>query len=165
MSSLFRNIVLIVAISAVIIMMIGIFLYDYIPTGVKVSKASSYETSEKTTKILSDASDASSLLNQSDDTDSPVQTNIILQTYNVSKTDLAIYKSMGSYQSGRPDPFADIDKPAASTGSTSGTGTGSSSGTTTTPGTTTTTNTSTGSNSTSQTGSSDGTFYNSTYTK
>ena len=110
-----KNVILICALSAVAIMSIGLFLYDYIPSGLTVTKASQYETSSSTTEILSDSKDAQALLTtQSTSTDSEsgstssVQTNIVLREYTISKSDLAMYQSSGDLQQGRADPFAEV---------------------------------------------------------
>lgn len=145
-----KNIILICAMAAVAIMCVGLFLYDYIPSGLTVSKASQYETEATTTEILSDAQEAQSLLTaQSQSTSSTsastptVKTNIVLKEYDVSKTDLAMYKQSGSYKSGRADPFAEVTTETTSESSSETTA-----GSTTTP-----------------TTSSDGTYYNSSKTK
>ena len=110
-----KNVILICALSAVAIMSIGLFLYDYIPSGLTVTKASQYETSSSTTEVLSDSKEAESLLtSQSTSTDSEsgstssVQTNIVLREYTISKSDLAMYQSSGDLQQGRADPFAEV---------------------------------------------------------
>lgn len=144
-----RNIILICAMGAVAIMCIGLLLYDYIPSGLTVSKASEYETASSTTEILSEAAEAQRLLaEQSTSTSSTsasvpsVKTNIVLKEYDVSKADLTRAKVNGVIETGRADPFAEV----------TATSSGNSDTTVTTPGTTTTT-------------TSDGTFYNSTKVK
>ena len=39
---------------------------------------------------------------------STTQTNIILKEYNISKSDLALYKASGDLEQGRADPFAEV---------------------------------------------------------
>lgn len=118
MNSMVKNIILICALSAVAVMCVGLFLYDYIPSGLTVSKASQYETSTSTTEVLSGAQEAQSLLtSQNQDSSSTsgstsdLKTNIVLKEYDVSKTDLARYQQEGDYEKGRPDPFAEVEKP------------------------------------------------------
>lgn len=115
MKNTFRNVILICAMCAVVIMCVGLLMFDYIPTSLTVSKANQYETAAGTTEVLSDAQEAQSLLTaQSSSTSSTsantpaVKTNIVLKEYDISKTDLAMYKASGSYQSGRADPFAEV---------------------------------------------------------
>ena len=142
-----RNIILVCAMGAVAIMCVGLFLYDYIPSGLTISKANEYETAPATTETLSDVKAAQELLSSqtlsttsTSGTTSVVKTNIVLKEYDVSKTDLAIYKQQGDYVQGRSDPFAEVTEEEIKNGNTA-TGTG----------TTTTV--------------SDGTFYNSTRVK
>lgn len=154
MGNTIKNVILVLALSAVAIMCIGLFLYDYIPSGLTVSKANQYETASTTTEALSSAQEAQKLLtDQSQSTTStsgsttPVKTNIVLKEYDVSKSDLEMYHRSGSYVSGRPDPFAEVKvEDTNTTGTTSsGTGNSTSNGTTTKP--------------------SDGTFYNTAHQK
>lgn len=153
MKSSVRNALLILALGTVIIMCVGIFLYDYIPSGLTVSKANQYETTAATTAILSDAQEAQALLTaQTQSTSSTtistptVKTNIVLTEYDVSRSDLAMYNRSGSYEPGRPDPFAEV---------------------TATPTSTSTSNASNSTvvNTTTNTTPSDGTYYNTARTK
>lgn len=148
MSNSIRNIILICAMGAVAIMCVGLFLYDYIPSGLTVSKANEYETASTTTEVLSDVKTAQELLTaQTSSTSSTsgttpvVKTNIVLKEYDVSKADLALYQASGDYVKGRSDPFAEVTVDNT-------TGTGTTSGGTVT-----------------NTVVSDGTFYNSTKVK
>lgn len=115
MGNAIKNVILICALSAVAIMCVGLFLYEYIPGGLEVSKANTYETLTETTKALSDASEAQKLLTEqrqtttsTSGTNSPVKTNIVLKEYEVSKTDLAIYQQSGDYVRGKANPFAEV---------------------------------------------------------
>ena len=161
MKSMGKNIILMLALGAVIIMMLGIFLYDYMPTGITVSEANQYQTEPKTTQVLSDVSDINERTNSNSDSSS-AQPTVILQTYNVGKSDLAIYRASGAYVPGRSNPFAEINTGTSTqTGTTSSSSSSSSASTSSTSSgnTTTTTTTTTTTNVVS-----DGTFYNSTHT-
>lgn len=147
-----KNIILVCAMSSVAIMGVGIFLYDYIPSGLTVSKANQYETSSSTTEVLSEAQEAQGLLtSQSTSTKSSsgsspvVKTNIVLKEYDVSQSDLSLYQASGSYVKGKADPFAEVQTQTQTSTNTSGE---NQAGTTTTPN-----------------ASSDGTFYNSSKVK
>lgn len=151
MKNTIKNVILVCAMGSIAIMSVGIYLYDYIPSGLTVSKASQYETAASTTETLSAAQEAQSLLTtQTSSTSSTsaskptVKTNIVLKEYNVSKTDLAIYQQSGSYVQGRADPFAEVTADNSNDGSQAGSTT-----------TTTTNNTTV----------SDGTYYNSSKVK
>lgn len=121
-----RNVILICALSSVAIMCVGLFLYDYIPNGLTVSKPNQYETASTTTEVLSDAKQAQELLTaQSQTTTSEsgstttVQTNIVLKEYTISKSDLAMAKQAGKVEQGRADPFAEVTASESSQGNNS----------------------------------------------
>ena len=85
-----KNVMLICALVAVAVMTVGLFLYEYVPSGLTVSKANTYEVTAETTEVLNDASTAQELLSeQSSSTSSQsgssgnVQTNIVLKEYNI----------------------------------------------------------------------------------
>ena len=85
-----RNVILVIAISIIALMIVGIFLYDYIPTGMQVSQAKVYQADSNTITALSDASDAQDLVLPSSNSSSPSQiarTEIVLQTYDLTKAD------------------------------------------------------------------------------
>jgi hypothetical protein len=154
MKNIGKNIILLLAIGAIALMIVGIFVYNYIPTDITIAKASTYEVSSETTKILSDAADSSNVLGQitgsSSSSSGSTSTTIVLQTYEITKSDLKIYKNTGAYQSGKSDPFADVQQ-SSSEDETS---------------TTTSSSGVTGSQSGSTTGNvSDGTLFNSTSQK
>ncbi len=114
MKKLTRNLILLVAVAAVGLMSVGILVYNYIPTDVAIAKPNTYEVDIETTKVLSDATESSNLLSQitgSSSGSDEIKTSIILQTYQVTKTDLARYKASGAYVSGKSDPFSDAPEP------------------------------------------------------
>ena len=114
---LIKNLFLIVALSAVIIMVIAICLYDYMPNSVTVSKANTYETSSSTTKVLAAITEEAELFNQSSSSSSSQPTpSVILKTYSVTNGDLKVYSASGEYDKGRSDPFADWKSGAEESG-------------------------------------------------
>ena len=157
MKNTIGNIVLVGAMGAVVIMCVGLALYEYVPNNLTISKASQYETSSETAEILNDSKDIQDLLstqsqNGNNSGDSPVvKTNIILKEYDVSRADLARYRAIGAYVQGRSDPFAEVTEHDTVNG-------GGATGTSTTTG-------NSGSGNGSNTTSSDGTFYNTARTK
>lgn len=128
MKNTIRNIILIIALSAVAIMSIGIFLYDYIPSGLTVTEASHYETTGATTEVLSEAKEAQEKLTATSQsttmsegtTTSTMQTNIVLKEYTITKGDIAMAKSIGEVEQGRPDPFAEVQAETTPSGGSSG---------------------------------------------
>ena len=110
MKSIIKNAILIVALGALIIMIIGIFLYDYMPNSTTVAKANTYEATSDTTKVLSDITTESQELfskSTNDDSSSSATPSIVLKTYNVSSSDLKQYASKQEYEKGKSDPFGD----------------------------------------------------------
>ena len=87
---------------------------------------------------------------------STTQTNIILKEYNISKSDLALYKASGDLKQGRADPFAEVpeedEEDSIQTGSSGNLPDTSS-------------NSSSNNSSNGSSTSSDGTFFNSTKVK
>ena len=157
MKSTIKNIILVVALSAVILMIMGVALYDYIPTGVTVAKANTYETDVSTTKILSDISDLNENNFLKDDTMNSANTgNVILQTYSITKADLALYRATGDLKTGKANPLKIQEESSGAASSIGGNSVGGQSGNTT----------SGSSNSSSnETNTSDGTLFNSSSSK
>ena len=158
MKNIIRDIFLVCAMGAVAIMCVGLALYEYVPSGLTIARASQYEKTEETAEILSDAKEVQDLLaaqaigSSATANNSPiVRTNIILKEYDVSKADLARYRAVGSYVQGRSDPFAEVPaEPTVNGGGATGVNvTGNQSG----------------GNTTTNTTASDGTFYNTARTK
>jgi hypothetical protein len=183
MRKMLRNLILLVAICAIALMIVGISVYNYIPTDITIAQASTYETSSETTKVISDAKESADIVGQitgNSSSSSSATTTIVLQTYEITKSDLNRYKNTGAYNNGKSDPFADVSEEttgSSSSGNTSNSGSSSSSGTTisniaTSGGTTsnpsggTTENAVNNENTTNSTNTvSDGTLFNSTYQK
>ena len=167
MKNTIRNVILVLAMVAVAIMCVGIFLYDYIPTGLTVSNANKYETEATTTELLSDVKEAQSLLNNQGNGSgststmpSSVKTNIVLKEYDISKTDLAIYSQRGDYKSGKADPFAEVSSSNSNSSNTSTVGDSGTNGTASVSESTTIS-----AQNTTASPQSDGTFYNSSRQK
>jgi len=100
--SIFGNILLVVALSAVIIMGIGVVLFEYSPTSIAIAKPNTYEVDSSTTKILADIKeDSKNLYGESDisSDNATADANIILQTYDVTSADLQRFRN------GKADPF------------------------------------------------------------
>jgi len=112
MKKIISNIGLILALSIVVIMVIGILLYDYIPTGTTISKVKVYESDDETTKVLSNIAKESQTLSVKGSDDSSVssgKSNVVLQTYSITKSDLDVYQSADIYERGKVDPFKKVE--------------------------------------------------------
>lgn len=155
MKNVLKNIILVVALSAVLVIVMMILLYDFIPNGVTVATPNTYTADSKTTKVLSEIAETSASLSGSTNSSSTSSTksNIVLKSYAISETDLALYSAAGLVDTGKANPFEDYQ-------ASSGNGNGSSSSGETSGGSS---NSGTA-GSTSSTGSgntSDGTLFNS----
>ncbi len=131
MKNVLKNIILIIALAAVIIMIIAILLYDFIPSSSTVTEPNIYAADTKTTKVLSEIADDSGSLGTSDKNSSDTSSGIVLQSYSITETDLALYAASNSYEKGKADPFADVttsDDSNSGNSSTSGSTTNSNSG-------------------------------------
>lgn len=162
MASIIKNITLMLVLSAVIIMMIGIVFYDYIPNRVEVKDANEYETQESTTKVLAAIKDEEQNLFGTTKVDSDGNIDTVIHAYSLDAGDLRVYEQSNSYESGKADPFDDI-----ASDSTGNSGANNSGGTTNSGnavgGITNNNSNGTVSNTTTEKG--DGTLFNSTTSK
>lgn len=107
MGKIFKNIILMLLLFAVIIMMIGILFYDYLPTRVEVSKPNEYEEDSKVTKTLATIEkEKKEVFNNKDDGNST--SGVVIQAYSLDAHDLSMYEQAGMYDSGKSNPFADL---------------------------------------------------------
>ena len=88
---LIKEIIILLLSSLAILLILGILLYDYIPTNKKIPEVTKYETSAELKAALADTK--------------VEETNIIL-TYEITDTDLALYKNNRSYIPSKENPFA-----------------------------------------------------------
>lgn len=157
MKSILKNLILIVALAAVIVIVIAILLYDFIPTSSTVAEPNVYTADTETTKVLSEIAEESPSLNSSTGgaTSGGTESSVVLRSYSITETDLALYAASNEYDRGKADPFADSTTSDDTGDGSDNTGTGSDN-----------TNTSgTGSSSNSGSTVSDGTLFNSTSSK
>lgn len=111
-----KEIVIIILLLVAIVLVLGVFLYDYIPTSKIVPKIEPYEVAESVKKELSE-----------EVSDDQGQTVI---TYEVDDTDLTMYEKGKDYQKGKANPFG--DSTTNTTNSTNTTNTTNTAGNTTT---------------------------------
>ena len=109
-------------------LVIAILLYGYSPSKKALPNKVSYTTPENVSQEISSMSDAEA-------------TTPVTITYELDETNIKNSQKSGVYNSGRPNPFGDVDKPEENTNETN----------TTTNGTSTSNSSSTGSSSNSTT--------------
>lgn len=108
MANIFKNIILILILSAAIIMMIGIVFYDYIPNGVEVKDPNEYIADETTTKTLATIKEEKTELFGITSNGDNGNIETVIHAYSLDAGDLSVYKQSNSYVSGKADPFDDI---------------------------------------------------------
>lgn len=112
--NIFKEIIIILLLTLAIILLLGVLLYDYVPMNKVVPEKVTYVATEDVKNAISDSEIG--------------QSNEVIQTYEVTATDLKNYKKGNEYKSGRKNPFAPVtsDGTSGSTGiSNGGTSTGS----------------------------------------
>ena len=165
MVSIIKNITLMLVLSAVIIMMLGIVFYDYIPNRAEVKESNEYETEESTTKLLATIKDEEQNLFGSTKVDSDGNIDTVIHAYSLDAGDLRVYAQANSYESGKADPFADISADASgNSGSNTSTG-NTGNGVAGTTNNNSNNNTSNNNTSNTTTNKGDGTLFNSTTSK
>jgi len=144
--SVFKEVGIMILICVVIVLVIGIIFYDYVPNNKTVPSKIAYETPKNVKQEI-----------EVEITEYE-KTNIV---YEITDSDLDLYKSTKSYVPGKADPFADlsnevlVEESVNNTGSVNGaSGTSSSSSSTTG-----------GSSSTTKNPDSTGTFFQDSGTK
>lgn len=116
MKNILKEISIFVLIIAAIILILGVLLYDYIPTSKVVPTTIAYETPENLKAEIEDE-----LIEE---------TQEVIITYEIDKSDLNTYQNKSSYVPGKQNPFAAYSgtTSAVTDGTTEGGNGGSSSG-------------------------------------
>ncbi len=94
LKSLMKEICILLLLSVAILLILGIFFYDYIPIGIALPEKVAYETPEEVKNEIND------------ETADALKT---VKTYEVTDSDLNKYKQKADYNEGKADPFA-LDK-------------------------------------------------------
>lgn len=130
MVKIFKNIILMLMLFAVILMMIGIVFYDYLPTRTEIKEPNEYKAEEKVIKTLATIEkEEKEIFGVKEDSDG-TSVGTIIQSYSLDAEDLAVYQQSHSYVSGKTNPFEDLPEivePGAegTTGSNNNSGTSS----------------------------------------
>lgn len=149
MKSLSKELFIMALLLMVVVFMIGIIFYQYMPNNKTVPEPVSYRADSSTTSILQEIA-STSTDNENSSTSSDTQS--IIKSYSIGSKELSTAASKQSFTSGKTDPFAEYIEPTPMTdGNTTNTNTTNGSNTTKT-------NTSTTQGSTSHSNST-GTFF------
>lgn len=92
LKSAIKEIFIILLLCVAIVLILGIVLYDYIPINKEIPKAEAYVTPNDVKEELNE-----NIIQQND---------VTIVTYEVTDSDLNIYKQTGSYEEGKANPFA-----------------------------------------------------------
>lgn len=134
-----KEIIIILLLTLAIILILGVLLYEFVPTNKIIPEKVSYKTPENVREDLQAAENAD------DD-------NIVV-TYQINATDLSNYKKINEYVPGKKNPFESVEK-NETTEDTSTDASNSQGGTTTENKTSTSTSTDTKTNTSSNSGTS-----------
>ena len=117
-----REIIIMLLLCLAIILILGVLLYEYVPSNKIIPDEVSYTTPEAVQEELSKSED--------------VENEEVILTYSVDSTDLDNYERINTYVPGKPNPFSSYETSSSSgedttqSGSLNGsTSSGSSSGT------------------------------------
>ena len=91
LKSVLKEIVILVLLSIAILLILGIIFYDYIPINVTIPEKAEYVTPESVQNELNE------ILAEGSKTE---------VTYEITDSDLNIYKQRGNYDEGKANPFA-----------------------------------------------------------
>lgn len=147
MKSLSKELFIMALLIMIVVFMVGIIFYEYMPNNKTVPEPITYSTASTTTAVLQEIAATASDTSSSSDS---IETQSIIKSYSIGTKELSTAASKQSYTSGKTDPFAEY------TGTTSNTN-----GNTTDTNTTTTTTTQGNSSNSSSTG----TFFESSNSK
>lgn len=104
--NIIKEIIIILLLCLAIILVLGVLLYEYVPSNQIIPEKVSYMTPEEVKEEL----------NKSEEVDT---TQVIL-TYQVDSTDLNNYKRINNYVPGKKNPFSSYEKDSNDNGGTSG---------------------------------------------
>ncbi len=105
LKSVFKEIIIILLLLLAIILVLGVFLYDYIPTNKIVPKIEQYQAPESIRNELSET------VNSLDEEMSPI-------IYEIDGTDLNNYEKSNDYEKGKVNPFSATDTNAQTNNNT-----------------------------------------------
>ena len=102
--NIIKEIIIFLLLTLAFILVLGVVLYQYVPTNKIIPETVSYTTPEKVKAELQ--------------TDENVDTSEVVVTYQIDSTDLSNYKRINEYVSGRKNPFASTGTQSTTGGTT-----------------------------------------------
>ena len=113
--NIIKEIIIFLLLTLAIILVLGVVLYQYVPTNKIIPETVSYTTPEKVKAELQ--------------TDENVDTSEVVVTYQIDSTDLSNYQRINEYVSGRNTPFASTGTQSTTGGTTDTSNSGNTSST------------------------------------
>lgn len=110
--SIIKELIIILLLCLAIILVLGVFLYEYVPSTKIVPEKVSYTTPENVKQELQQVSD--------------IDESQVILTYEVDSTDLNNYKKIQDYKPGKTNPFSSYDTTTGENTTTNGSSTGNS---------------------------------------
>lgn len=105
MKTIFKEIIIVLLLILAIVLVLGIFFYDYIPMNKVVPKIEQYEPPKNVKEELEEE------VEEKEDEIAPIVREI-------NGSDLNLYEKTKDYQKGKVNPFADTSSGTANTGNT-----------------------------------------------
>lgn len=118
MKALSKELFIMALLLMIVVFMVGIIFYQYMPNNKTVPEPVSYRADSSTTSILQEIASTST----SDDNSSGSESQSIIKSYSIGSQELSTAASKHSFTSGKTDPFAEYVEPVA-TNTTNTTGT------------------------------------------
>lgn len=115
-SKVLKELFIIILLLMVILFVLGILFYDYIPKGNELINSPKYVADEDVLSTIDE------IKANSGDNITEEKNNSLIKSYSIDKNDLTEYASDKSYESGKKDPFAEVSEPVEETVTTQKTG-------------------------------------------
>ena len=90
--TIIRETIIILLLCLAIILVLGVVLYNYVPSNKIVPQEVSYTQTEEVKKAIQESADA--------------ENSQVILTYKIDETDLNNYEKQGDYNSGKANPFS-----------------------------------------------------------
>lgn len=116
------NTIITLLLSAIVIIMLGIYFYEYIPSNIQIAKPNEYITETSTTQLLATIKEENETLFGQDSSSSDGLQSAIIHSYRLDEGDLRVYQQSNTYEKGKADPFADIVETPSGSGTSTGNG-------------------------------------------
>lgn len=107
MKSISKELFIMALLLMIVVFMIGMVFYKYMPNNKTVPEPATYTTDSSTAAVLQEIS--SSQAYSSDDEDSEVED--VIKSYSIGQKELSTAASKQTYVSGKTDPFAEYKEP------------------------------------------------------